>query len=53
MMEKNTFSQNLPPDAKAYFDSLPPMLQETVMQSGAKLTSKADLESFCKNTLKR
>lgn len=52
MMEKNSFSQNLSPDAKAYFDSLPPMLQETVMQSGAKLTTKEELESFCKNTMR-
>lgn len=37
--------------AQAYFNTLPVMLQEQIMQSGAKLCTKGQLESFCKNAL--
>ncbi len=37
--------------AQAYFNTLPVMLQEQIMQSGAKLCTKGQLESFCKNSL--
>ena len=34
------------PEMKEYFDSLPPMYQETIVQSGAKLATMDDLERF-------
>lgn len=37
--------------AKAYFESLPAVLQEQIMQSGAEMTTKEQLESYCKNVL--
>ncbi len=39
-------------EARAYFDSLPPTLQETVMQSGVTMTTREQLETFCTNMLK-
>ncbi len=50
MQEKDL--QRMTPDAKAYFDSLPPMLQTTVMQSGVTMTTREQLETFCNNALK-
>ena len=49
MQEKDL--QRMAPDAKAYFDSLPPMLQTTVMQSGVTMTTKEQLETYCNNVL--
>lgn len=49
MQEKDL--QRMTPDAKAYFDSLPPMLQTTVMQSGVTMTTKEQLETYCNNVL--
>lgn len=40
-------------EAKQYFDSLPPLLQEQVMQSTADLTTKEDLMRYCTNALGR
>lgn len=37
--------------AQAYFNTLPVLLQEQLVQSGAKLTTKAQLENYCKNSL--
>ncbi len=37
--------------AREYFDSLPPMLQEQVMQSGVTMTTKEQLETYCRNTM--
>ncbi len=39
-------------DARAYFDSLPPVLQEELMQSGVKMTTREQLETYCQNTMK-
>ena len=41
----------LDPAAKAFFDSLTPAMKEAIMQSGAKLTTKNDLERFVQNSL--
>ncbi len=41
----------LDPAAKAFFDSLTPAMKESIMQSGAKLTTKNDLERFVQNSL--
>lgn len=38
-------------EAKQYFDSLPPLLQEQVMQSTADLNTKEDLMRYCGNAL--
>ena len=37
--------------AQSYFNTLPVILQEQIIQSGAKLCTKAQLESYCKNAL--
>lgn len=37
--------------ARDYFNSLPPALQESIMQSGVTMTTRDQLETFCKNTL--
>ena len=46
-MELNKLSE----EAKAFFDSLTPAMKENIMQSGAKLTTKNDLERFVQNSL--
>lgn len=38
-------------EAKQYFDSLPPVLQEQVMQSTARFSTKEDLMRYCSNAL--
>ena len=38
-------------EAKSYFNSLPPMLQEQLMQSTADLNTKEDLMRYCSNAL--
>lgn len=37
--------------ARARFDALTPAMKESIMQSGASLTTKNDLERFLQNTL--
>ena len=37
--------------ARAYFDSLTPAMKENIMQPGAKLTTKNDLERFVQNSV--
>lgn len=36
---------NFSPEMQSYFDSLPPMVQENIAQSGAKLNSLADMQA--------
>lgn len=38
--------------ARAYFDSLPAVLQEQIIQCGVTMTTKEQLETYCTNTLK-
>ncbi len=38
-------------EAKLYFNSLPPVLQEQLMQSSAELNTKEDLMRYCSNAL--
>ncbi len=38
----------LTPDARLYFDTMPAMLQASLVQSGVKLTTKDELEAFAK-----
>ena len=40
-------------EAKLYFNSLPPILQEQLMQSTAELNTKEDLMRYCANALGR
>lgn len=40
-------------EAKLYFNSLPPVLQEQLMQSAADLHTKEDLMRYCSNVLGR
>lgn len=35
---------NLTPEMQQYFNTLPPMVQETIIQSGAKVNSLDDLK---------
>lgn len=37
--------------ARTYFDSLPQTLKAQIVQSGAKLCTKEDLERYCQNAL--
>ncbi|WP_158590851.1 hypothetical protein [Acutalibacter sp. 1XD8-33] len=37
--------------AQTYFDSLPVILQEQIVQSGVKLNTREELEQYCKNAL--
>ena len=39
--------------AQTYFDSLPAVLQEQIVQSGVKLNTREDLENYCKNALSK
>ncbi len=38
-------------NARAYFDSLPPALQELLMQSGVTMTTREQMETYCQNTM--
>lgn len=38
-------------NAREYFNSLPVLLQEQLTQSGVAMTTKEQLESYCKNAL--
>ena len=38
-------------EARACFDSLPQALKAQIVQSGAKLCTREDLESYCRNAL--
>ncbi len=38
-------------ETKLYFNSLPPVLQEQLMQSSAELNTKEDLMRYCSNAL--
>ena len=38
-------------EARLYFNSLPPVLQEQLMQSSAELNTKEDLMRYCSNAL--
>ncbi len=41
---------NLSPQMQDYFNSLPEILQETIIQSGAKINSLDDLKAIVKGT---
>lgn len=43
---------NFDSETKAYFDTLPPLIKEQIMQTGMKLSSKKDLQDFAENTLR-
>lgn len=51
MQEKDL--EKMDREAREYFDFLPPMMQATVMQSGVTMTTKEQLETYCKNTLEK
>lgn len=41
---------NMTPQMQEYFNSLPEMIQETIIQSGAKVNSLADLKAIAEGT---
>ena len=47
----NAGLRSMDEEAKRYFNSLPPMLQEQLMQSTADLNTKEDLMRYCSNAL--
>lgn len=49
MKEKDL--EKMDQSAREYFDSLPPVLQEQLMLSGVTMTTKEQLETYCKNAL--
>ena len=44
--------EKLEPDALEYFNSLPELLQEQLVESGVNMTTRQELEDYCKNVLK-
>lgn len=44
--------KDLEPDAREYFDSLPELLREQLVESGVTMTTRKELEDYCKNVLK-
>ena len=44
--------KKLDPAAREYFESLTPAMRENILQSGADLTTKNDLERWLQNSLK-
>ncbi|MCH5320690.1 MAG: hypothetical protein J1E36_02935 [Eubacterium sp.] len=42
---------NLTPQMQEYFDSLPEIVQESIIQSGAKINSLDDLKAIAKGTI--
>lgn len=47
----DTIRDKMDAGARAYFDSLPAVFQEQIMQSGVEMTSKEQMESYCRNVL--
>lgn len=43
--------RNMDQEARSYFNALPPLLQEQLMQSTADLNTKEDLMRYCSNAL--
>lgn len=43
---------NMTPQMKEYFNSLPEMIQETIIQSGAKVNSLEDLKAIAEGNVK-
>lgn len=43
--------ESMDQSARAYFDTLPAALQGQIMQSGIVMTSKEQLEKYCRNAL--
>lgn len=41
---------NLTPQMQQYFDALPKMMQESIIQSGAKINSLDDLKAIAEGT---
>lgn len=50
-MENQNNSMDM--QARTYFDSLPQMLKEQIVQSGVKLNTREELEKYCKNALEK
>ena len=44
--------EKLEPAALEYFESLPELLQEQLVESGVNLTTLEELQNYCKNVLK-
>ena len=44
--------EKLEPAALEYFKTLPELLQEQLVESGVNLTTREELENYCKNVLK-
>lgn len=44
MIDKN----KLPPDALSYFEGLPKIVQESIMQAGVSFYTRDELAAFCK-----
>jgi len=51
MQDKNKYI-HFDSEMKEYFDSLPPLIQETILQSGAVIKNKEDLVSIAKDLIK-
>ncbi len=49
MQEKDL--EKMDAGAREFFDSLPPTLQEQLMQCGVTMTTREQLETYCKNAL--
>ena len=47
----NQDSKRMPPDIQQYFDTLPPMIQETLTQCGIQFSSREELETYAKNLM--
>lgn len=45
--------QSMDVQARAYFDSLPQTLKAQIVESGAQLCTRKDLEQYCKNALEK
>lgn len=44
-------TQGMDMEARAYFNSLPQVLKAQIVESGAKLNTRQDLEAYCRNAL--
>lgn len=50
-MENQTKGMDM--QARTYFDSLPQVLKAQIVQSGVELTTREELEQYCKNALEK
>ena len=45
--------ESMDPGARAFFDSLPQTLKSQIVESGAQISTREELEQYCRNALEK